>query len=103
MSYATISNEGRHAGRGGLGAVMGSKLLKAIAVSGDRITEYAQPDELIRYSKELSKKSFGDATAKYRELVGLSLVAAVGSVHLGPCQRRIEHRDEEQVLPGINL
>ena len=33
VRFATISNEGRHAGRGGVGAVMGSKNLKAIALS----------------------------------------------------------------------
>jgi hypothetical protein len=32
VRYATISHDGRHAGRGGLGAVMGAKNLKAIAV-----------------------------------------------------------------------
>ena len=36
VRFATISNEGRHAGRGGAGAVMGSKNLKAIVVCGDR-------------------------------------------------------------------
>ncbi|TWT58812.1 putative oxidoreductase YdhV [Thalassoglobus neptunius] len=68
VRYATISNEGRHAGRGGLGAVMGSKRLKALAVSGDQLTEFAAPKELIAYSKNLSERSFGEATAKYREL-----------------------------------
>ena len=38
VRFATISNEGRHAGRGGVGAVMGSKNLKAIAVQGDEET-----------------------------------------------------------------
>ena len=32
VKYATVSHDGRHAGRGGLGAVLGSKLIKAIAV-----------------------------------------------------------------------
>ena len=43
VRFATISNEGRQAGRGGVGAVMGSKNLKAIAVSGDRETSVAHP------------------------------------------------------------
>jgi aldehyde:ferredoxin oxidoreductase len=68
VRYATISNDGRHAGRGGSGAVMGSRNLKAIAVNGDRRTEYARPDRLIEYSRDLSRRSFGPATAKYREL-----------------------------------
>jgi aldehyde:ferredoxin oxidoreductase len=32
VRYATISHDGRHAGRGGLGAVLGSKKIKAVAV-----------------------------------------------------------------------
>ena len=68
VRYATISSEGRHAGRGGLGAVLGSKRLKAIAVAGDRLTPQAHPDQLITYSRDLSHRSFGPATEKYREL-----------------------------------
>lgn len=68
VRYATISHDGRHAGRGGLGAVMGSKRLKAIGVRGNLRLEFARPEELVALSKSLSKKSFGPATEKYREL-----------------------------------
>jgi aldehyde:ferredoxin oxidoreductase len=68
VRYATISHDGRHAGRGGSGTVLGSKNLKAIAVRGTQRCEWAQPDALFEYSKALSKRSFGPATAKYREL-----------------------------------
>ena len=34
VQYATVSHDGRHAGRGGLGAVLGSKNIKAVAVRG---------------------------------------------------------------------
>ena len=68
VRYATISHDGRHAGRGGSGAVLGSKNLKAIAVRGTKRCEWAQPKELANYSKALSTRSFGPATAKYREL-----------------------------------
>jgi aldehyde:ferredoxin oxidoreductase len=66
--YATISHDGRHAGRGGSGTVLGSKNLKAIAVRGTQRCEWAQPRPLAEYSKALSARSFGPATAKYREL-----------------------------------
>jgi aldehyde:ferredoxin oxidoreductase len=66
--YATISHDGRHAGRGGSGAVLGSKHIKAIAVRGTRRCNWAQPRELTELSRDLSKRSFGPATAKYREL-----------------------------------
>jgi aldehyde:ferredoxin oxidoreductase len=68
VRYATISHDGRHAGRGGSGAVLGSKNIKAIAVRGTRRTEWASPKELTELSRDLSKRSFGPATAKYREL-----------------------------------
>src|SRR6188474_2626840 len=68
VRYATISHDGRHAGRGGSGAVLGSKNIKAIAVRGTQRCEWAHPRELTEYSKNLSKRSFGPATAKYREL-----------------------------------
>jgi aldehyde:ferredoxin oxidoreductase len=68
VRYATVSHDGRHAGRGGSGAVLGAKNIKAIAVRGTRRVEWAQPRELTELSRSLSKRSFGPATAKYREL-----------------------------------
>ncbi len=68
VRYATVSHDGRHAGRGGSGAVLGAKNVKAIALRGNQRTEWARPLELTTISKSLSKRSFGPATAKYREL-----------------------------------
>ncbi len=68
VRYATISHDGRHAGRGGSGAVLAAKNIKAIAVRGSKRPEWAHPAELTAFSKDLSKRSFGPATAKYREL-----------------------------------
>ena len=68
VRYATISHDGRHAGRGGSGAVLGSKNIKAIAVRGTQRTEWANPAALTALSRSLSKRSLGPATAKYREL-----------------------------------
>jgi aldehyde:ferredoxin oxidoreductase len=68
VRYATISHAGRHAGRGGSGAVLGSKNIKAIAVRGTRRASWARPEDLVALAKRLSDKSFGPATAKYREL-----------------------------------
>ncbi|HEY5657662.1 MAG TPA: aldehyde ferredoxin oxidoreductase family protein [Myxococcota bacterium] len=68
VRYATISNDGRHAGRGGLGAVMGAKRLKAIALQGDARTPLAHPERVAELARELSRRSLGPATAKYREL-----------------------------------
>jgi aldehyde:ferredoxin oxidoreductase len=68
VRYATISHENRHAGRGGLGAVMGSKQLKAVAVAGSQRVAVADPAAVVAAAKDLSQRSFGPATAKYREL-----------------------------------
>lgn len=68
VRYATISHDGRHAGRGGHGAVLGSKLIKAVLVRGSQTVRYAAPAGLVEYARELSARSFGPATAKYREL-----------------------------------
>ena len=48
--------------------MLGSKNIKAIAVRGTQRCEWAHPRELTEFSKSLSKRSFGPATAKYREL-----------------------------------
>jgi len=68
VRYATISHDGRHAGRGGSGAVLGSKNIKAVAVRGTQRCEWAHPREVVALSRDLSKRSLGPATAKYREL-----------------------------------
>ncbi|MGI8978514.1 MAG: aldehyde ferredoxin oxidoreductase family protein [Pirellulaceae bacterium] len=68
VRYATISHDGRHAGRGGSGAVLGAKNIKAIAIRGTQRTHFAHPQELVALAKNFSERSFGPATAKYREL-----------------------------------
>ena len=68
VRFATVSHDGRHAGRGGSGAVLGAKNIKAIAVRGKQRAEWAHPQELTSISRSLSRRSFGPATAKYREL-----------------------------------
>lgn len=68
VRYSTISHDGRHAGRGGSGAVLAAKNIKAIAIHGNLRAEWSDPEQLTALSKSLSKKSFGPATAKYREL-----------------------------------
>jgi Aldehyde ferredoxin oxidoreductase, N-terminal domain/MoeA C-terminal region (domain IV) len=68
VRYATISHDGRHAGRGGLGAVMGAKNLKAGAVHAAAKVATADPRSVLAAARDLRERSFGPATAKYREL-----------------------------------
>ncbi|MHA1979896.1 MAG: aldehyde ferredoxin oxidoreductase family protein, partial [Promethearchaeota archaeon] len=54
VNYACITaGLYREFGRGGVGAVMGSKNLKAIILSGSNDVEVAAPDKVIRLSKDL--------------------------------------------------
>ncbi|MCS7285838.1 MAG: aldehyde ferredoxin oxidoreductase family protein [Anaerolineae bacterium] len=56
VRYACITHDLRHfAGRCGLGAVMGSKNLRAIAVKGEGKLEVADPDRLANIRQWLSK------------------------------------------------
>ncbi len=66
---ASIINEKtRAAGRTGLGAVLGSKNVKAIAVRGTRDIIVAKPDEFMEMVKEYHERMKGPSTQKYRTL-----------------------------------
>jgi aldehyde:ferredoxin oxidoreductase len=67
VRYACVSNDrGRQAGRAGLGAVWGSKNLKAIAVRGTQPVSVADLAKLNKLSIDLAKRAQGLSTAKYR-------------------------------------
>jgi aldehyde:ferredoxin oxidoreductase len=63
-----INDKTRACGRTGLGAVMGSKNLKAIAVRGTHDITVAKPDEFMEYVKEFHERMKGPAAQKYRTL-----------------------------------
>jgi len=84
VRYATISHDGRHAGRGGLGAVMGSKLCKAIMVRGREKVSSADAPAVLAAARELRERSFGPATAKYRELGTMANLLAFNAISTLP-------------------
>ena len=84
IRYATISHDGRHAGRGGLGAVMGAKNLKAIAVRAGAKVATADPAAVLAAARDLRERSFGPATAKYRELGTLANLLAFNAISALP-------------------
>jgi aldehyde:ferredoxin oxidoreductase len=84
VRYATISHGNRHAGRGGLGAVMGSKRLKAVLVTGTQRTHVANPTAVVAAARDLSQRSFGPATAKYRELGTVANLLTFNRLHALP-------------------
>jgi len=66
---ANVTNDrNRQVGRSGMGCVMGSKNLKAIAIRGTGSIEVAHLDELLGLCKDLYQRCRGPATEKYRVL-----------------------------------
>jgi aldehyde:ferredoxin oxidoreductase len=85
VKYATVSHDGRHAGRGGLGAVLGSKNVKALAVRGaGRKPPLADPEAVLAAARDLRGRSFGPATAKYRELGTLANLLSFNAINTLP-------------------
>lgn len=69
VKFSAITFDGhRHAGRGGAGAVMGSKNLKAIVISGDKKVPLHDPEGFALKSKEVLKRiQENDFVPKRRE------------------------------------
>ena len=76
VPFASIANDGgRQAGRTGPGAVMGSKNLKAIALKGTQSVPVRDQEALSVIGKDLTRRSLGPATEKYRTLGTLANVS----------------------------
>jgi aldehyde:ferredoxin oxidoreductase len=84
VRFATISHDGRHAGRGGLGAVLGAKNIKAVMVKAGTRVGVADPPAVLAAAKDLRARSFGPATKKYRELGTLANLLAFNAVSTLP-------------------
>ena len=79
-----INEKTRAAGRCGMGAVMGSKNLKAIAVRGTHDVTVAKPDEFLEFVKEFHERMKGPATKKYRTLGTPENVLVHNALHCMP-------------------
>ena len=84
VRYATVSHDGRHAGRGGLGAVLGAKNIKAVLVRSATQVHVHDQAAVLAAAKDLRARSFGPATAKYRELGTLANLLAFNAVSTLP-------------------
>ncbi|GAA2551504.1 aldehyde ferredoxin oxidoreductase family protein [Pseudonocardia hydrocarbonoxydans] len=84
VRFATISHDGRHAGRGGLGAVLGAKNLKAVLVRAGTKAAVADAPAVLAAARDLRERSFGPATKKYRELGTLANLLAFNAVSTLP-------------------
>jgi len=84
VRYATLSHDGRHAGRGGLGAVLGSKNVKALAVHATTKVAPADPPGVLAAARDLRTRSLGRATSKVRELGTMANVLAYNALSTLP-------------------
>ncbi len=90
VKYAAVISDKRAAGRGGVGAVMGSKNLKAVAVQGTGKVNYAD--------KKAFRKAIWDLHEKYQESPALySDFASHGTPGI------LELIDEYGILPTRNF
>jgi aldehyde:ferredoxin oxidoreductase len=104
VRFATISNEGRHAGRGGVGAVMGSKNLKAIALRGGRETSVAHPKEVEAIAHSLRQRSLGSLTDKYRSIGTVANLAVFNRLGTLPTRNFQQATfDDAEALSGETL
>ena len=86
VKFALIANDKwRCAGRTGAGAVMGSKLVKAIVFQGDQKRQYADPDAVAQYAKEFAgKNSQGPGAKAYKAMGTTMMVSLMNSVEAFP-------------------
>jgi len=82
VKFALIANEEGFAGRTGMGAVMGSKNLKAIVAKGSLEVPVANPEELKAFVKELVKKiaKAGEGSRKYGTAGAVRAHHAIGNL-----------------------
>lgn len=88
VRFATVMNGVKNAaGRGGLGAVMGSKNVKAIMALGGQPLEIADPDGFLKLSEELKDYLTKSTIIKVLGRVGTPLLYEVSN-HLGAIRTR---------------
>ncbi len=85
VPYACIINQNRAAGRGGAGAVMGSKNLKAIAVRGSHPVQVADPAAYKALVKRAAAEIQGDPkTAGFKQVGTVSNVEGMNALGILP-------------------
>jgi len=106
VKIASVVHEERSASRTGMGAVMGSKNLKAIAVRGTKEVELADPDNFNKLAKELQQRiSKSPAYARQRDYkkhcasAGTYLTNKVGFLSVNNFQKAGEFEGADKFDP----
>jgi len=78
VKFAIVANDKwRCAGRTGVGAVLGSKLVKAVVFQGDRLREYSDPAGVAEYAKAFSKTNFEQPGVKAYRKLGTTMMVSL--------------------------
>lgn len=98
VKFAAVMNRHRAAGRGGVGAVMGSKRLKAVVVKGKLPVQVFDPDNVSRISRKGAKLAVDGAKpfAKYGSSMAFDVF---NEAHTLPTRyfRRGYYRDSDKI------
>ena len=80
VRFAVIENDyWRSLGRTGVGTVMGSKKVKAIVFHGDKKREFADPDGLTQYAKEILEQGKDSPFTKNFNRMGTPILVGVAN------------------------
>ena len=78
VRFAIIANDKwRCAGRAGVGAVLGSKQVKAMVFQGDRKRTYADPDGVARYARDFSTTNLDNPGVKAYKKMGTTMMVSL--------------------------
>ncbi|MDD1656842.1 MAG: aldehyde ferredoxin oxidoreductase family protein [Methanomicrobiales archaeon] len=103
---AIVSDHGRVAGRGGLGAVMGSKLLKAVAAKGSFSREPPDPEQFQQVRDEMRDlvERSGITKGSLHRYGTANLVRLINEAHLLPTRNfRESHFPEAEGITGEKM
>lgn len=107
VNYASIIFDVGKAGRAGIGAVMGSKNLKAIAVKGTKKIPVAKEDELRNFAKEvqiqLSKSPAAQGIRKYGTGGGMEAYYHMGNIPIRNHRDGVWQEDKIERIGGRKI
>jgi aldehyde:ferredoxin oxidoreductase len=102
VSFAVIENDyWRSAGRTGVGAVMGSKKIKAVAFWGDKRNQHADPGLMKEFSKDLARKAKDNPGVKAYKSMGTPMMVDIMS-NVGSFPTRYWHKGTADHRERIN-
>jgi aldehyde:ferredoxin oxidoreductase len=105
VPYACVTTETyRHFGRLGLGAVFGSKKLKALVVSGDAVIPTAEPKVYKRVYKEIFDATQSDVMRKYHDLGTAENITPLNAIKGLPTRNLLSgHLPDAERISGEGL